>query len=514
MLTKDYRECWLSFLAFIEEKCSATEFQNWIAPIKPIENLPSGELVLEVPNIFVQEYFLDNYKKDLLAFLPLKSNGELSLKFVIAEERKKNLKSPPISLPPEENGDLKLNSTYTFENFIEGPSNQFVKSAAFGVATRPGRSYNPLFIHGGVGLGKTHILHAIGHHIKLHHRKIKIHCITTEGFINDIIDHLKNKSMDKLKRYYRSLDVFLVDDIQFLQSRLNFEEEFCNTFETLINQNKQIVITSDKPPSQLKLSERMVARMEWGLVAQVSPPDLETRVAILQHKAEQKGIRIPNRVAFFIANHIYNNVRQLEGALNRLSAFSKIIGKEMTEEIAENTLGELLQNAPQKRVSVENILSCVSTLFEVDTSKLKGTSREKRIAFPRQVAMYLAKELINDSLMKLASAFGGKTHSTLLHAWKKIKEQAEKDENLKHQIQLARRNLVKDGPNKDMNFCNQTLVPSQQNFREYLSSDLPIEKSEKCEDNLSESCRERAQSPMEKDESEILKNFVDSALKE
>lgn len=442
MLTKSYQECWTAFLAFIEERCSGAEFQNWIAPIKLLESSSSDELVLEVPNIFVQQYFVDNYKKDLIGFIPLKSNGEPSLKFVIAEEKKKSpIIASPSQPPVEDTVDLKLNPAYTFENFIEGPSNQFVKSAAFGVATRPGRSYNPLFIHGGVGLGKTHLLHAIGHHIKLHHRKVKVHCITTEGFINDIIDHLKTKSMDKLKRYYRSLDVFLIDDIQFLQSRLNFEEEFCNTFETLINQNKQIVITSDKPPSQLKLSERMTARMEWGLVAHVGVPDLETRVAILQHKAEQKGIRIPHRVAFFIAEHIYNNVRQLEGALNRLSAFSRIIGKEVTEEVVENTLGELLQSAPQKRISVENILNCVAALFEVRTSDLRGTSRAKEVAFPRQVAMYLAKELINDSLMKLASAFGGKTHSTLLHAWKKIREQAEKDEHLRRQIQTARRNL-------------------------------------------------------------------------
>ena len=442
MFTKSYQECWIAFLEFIEERCSGAEFQNWIAPIKLIKNASSHELVLEVPNIFVQEYFIANYKKDLTTFIPLKSDGELALKFVVTEEKKKKPSSPsPSPQTIDETLDLKLNAFYTFENFIEGPSNQFVKSAAFGVANRPGRSYNPLFIHGGVGLGKTHLLHAIGHHIKLHHRKIKVHCITTEGFINDIIDHLKTKSMDKLKRYYRSLDVFLVDDIQFLQSRLNFEEEFCNTFETLINQNKQIVITSDKPPSQLKLSERMVARMEWGLVAHVGIPDLETRVAILQHKAEQKGIRLPQRVAFFIAQHIYNNVRQLEGALNRLSAFSRIIGKDVTEEMVENTLGELLQNIPQKRISVENILNCVAALFEVRTSDLRGTSRVKTVAFPRQVAMYLAKELINESLMKLASAFGGKTHSTLLHAWKKISEQAEKDEHLRRQIQMVRRNL-------------------------------------------------------------------------
>lgn len=442
MQTNTHQEIWAAFLARLEECCSATEFQNWIAPIKVSEQ-SAEELVLEVPNIFVQEYLLENYKKDLAAFIPLKANGEIALRFLIVEEQKKAplVFTPPPQTADEDVSDLKLNNYYTFENFIEGPSNQFVKSAALGVAAHPARSYNPLFIHGGVGLGKTHLLHAIGHYVKRHHKKMKIQCITTEGFINDIIDNLKSKSMDRMKRYYRSLDVLLVDDIQFLQNRLNFEEEFCNTFESLINQNKQIVITSDKPPSQLKLSERMIARMEWGLVAHVGVPDLETRVAILQHKAEQKGIRIPHKVAFFIAEHIFNNVRQLEGALNRLGAYARVTTNEMTEEVVENTLGELLQAAPHKRVSVESILKCVSALFEVRVSDLRGTSRTKDVAFPRQVAMYLAKELINDSLMKLASSFGGKTHSTLLHAWKKISTQAEKDEHLRRQIQMARRNL-------------------------------------------------------------------------
>lgn len=212
-------------------------------------------------------------------------------------------------------------------------------------------------------------------------------------------------------------------------------------FEALINQNKQIVITSDKPPGELKLSERMIARMEWGLVANVGIPDLETRVAILQYKAEQKGIKISHKVAFFIAERIFNNVRQLEGALNRLAAFSRMMGLDVTEEIVENTLSELFQKAPNKRVSMDNILKSVAIMFGVRVSDLCGTSRAKNIALPRQVAMYLAKELINDSLMKLASSFGGKTHSTLLHAWKKISNQIGKDEMLRRQIQMARRNL-------------------------------------------------------------------------
>lgn len=449
MLTKTPQESWSLFLEFMQERCSATEFQNWFALIR-VQEGPSDELILEVPNIYVEGYLLDNYKKDLAAFLPLKKAGEPAIRFIVIEEGKQvaPLITPPIESepPPSHNlasgiPDVKLNPFYTFQNFIEGPANQFVKSAAMGVANRPCKSYNPLFIHGGVGLGKTHLLHAIGHHIREHHKKLRVHCITTEGFINDLVDNLRNKSMDRMKRFYRSLDVLLVDDIQFLQSRLNFEEEFCNTFESLINQGKQIVITSDKPPGQLKLSERMVARMEWGLVANIGIPDLETRVAILQHKAEQKGFRIPQKVAFFIAEHIFNNVRQLEGAINRLGAYCRLMGLDVTEEAVEKTLSELFQYSPQKKISVESILKSVAMIFGVRVSDLKSGSRTKDVAFPRQVAMYLAKEMINESLMRLSSAFGGKTHSTLLHAWKKIAGQVEKDETLRRQIDMARRNV-------------------------------------------------------------------------
>lgn len=443
MLTKTPQECWAEFVTFIEECCTATEFQNWIAPAR-VSDQTKNELVLEVPNIFVQEYLLENFSKHLENFIPTKSNGKLALSFVIKTEKKEaktTREEPPPHPQQTERQTAILNPSYTFEDFIEGPSNQFVKSAAYGIACRPGKSYNPLFVHGGVGLGKTHLLHAIGHYAQKHHKRLKIHCITTEAFINDLVNHLRNKSIDKMKRFYRTLDVLLVDDIQFLQNRLNFEEEFCNMFEALINQNKQIVLTSDKPPSQLKLSERLIARMEWGLVANVGIPDLETRVAILQHKAEKRGLKLSHRVAFFIAERIFNNVRQLEGALNRLAAYSRMMGGDVTEEIVENTMSELFQKAPHKRVSIDNILKSVAVMFGVRVSDICGKSRAKNIAFPRQVAMYLAKELINDSLMKLASSFGGKTHSTLLHAWKKVSTQIGNDETLRRQIQMTRRNL-------------------------------------------------------------------------
>lgn len=446
MLACDSREAWTQFLQFVKTRCSLTAFGNWFSPIRILEST-TEEITLEVPNIFVQEYLIANYKKDLCAFLPVNALGEPAIRFVIAPTLKKIVSqfTPVIDVEPSPSSntypEVKLNHTYRFETFIEGSANQFVKSAAMGVALRPGQSYNPLFIHGGVGLGKTHILHSIGHYIRENHKKLRIQCITTEAFINDLVDNLRNKSVDRMKRFYRSeIDVLLVDDIQFLQNRLNFEEELSYTFEALKNKGAQIVITSDKPPSLLKLSERTIGKMEGGLVAHMGVPELETRVAILQHKAEQKGLHIPHKVAFFIAEHIHNNVRQLEGAINRLSAHCRLMDLNITEELVTKTLREMLQQAPREKISIEQILKSVATIFQVRVSDLRGSTRTKDIALPRQVAMYLAKEMINESLMMLGASFG-KTHSTILHACKSIEKKVATDENLRRQIGMVRRNI-------------------------------------------------------------------------
>ncbi len=435
------QSAWSEFLLFIKKSSSRVEYANWIAPIVCLKETDKG-VSLQVPNVFVKEYLLDNYAKTLANFIPSDAKGNLLISFEIKDISSKIKETPKVTLPPKKNNlEINLNDSYTFENFVEGPSNQFIKSAAMGVATRPGKSYNPLFIHGGVGLGKTHLLHAMGHYIKKNHKKLRIHSITTEGFINDLVSHLRNKSVDKMKRFYRNLDVLLVDDIQFLQNRLNFEEEFCNTFETLINSSKQIVITSDKPPGQLKLSERIIARMEWGLVANIAAPDLETRVAILQHKAEEKGVKLTSQIAFYIAEHIYHNVRQLEGALNRLGAYCQLMHLNPSLDVVDNTLGEMFQMPVSAKISVDSILQTVASMYNVRESDIRGTARNKEIAFPRQIAMYLAKELLGDSLIKIASSFGGKTHSTLLHAWKKISKKLESDDMLRRQLQMARKNI-------------------------------------------------------------------------
>lgn len=443
LLCEETPAIWSQFLSYAEERCSATAFENWLAPIKVLHESDQG-LTLEVPNVFVKEYLLENYQKDLAAFLPQAPHEPLPIEFVITQPKKDaskpSLEVNPIHLNKSEYPKLKLNKNYLFENFVEGPSNQFVKSASIGIATNPAKTYNPLFIHGKVGLGKTHLLHAIGHAVQKNHPRLKVQCITTEAFINDLVDHLRNKSIASMKKFYRNLDVLLVDDIQFLQNRLNFEEEFCNMFEALINQNKQIVITSDKPPSHLKLSERMVARMEWGLVAQLHSPDLETRVAIIQHKAELRGLHMPQEIAFYIAERISQNVRQIEGAINKLSAYCHVLDTDLTENLVMDVLGEILQYTPDQKISIDMVLKCVSQVFEVKVSDLKNSSRTKNIVIPRQIAMYLAKEFINDSLSTIGSAFG-KTHSTILHACKNIEKKIKLDSSLAKQLEQARRGL-------------------------------------------------------------------------
>lgn len=439
MLHSPSKAPWDEFLQFIKNRCSQTEFENWISQIVLIEQ-NDEHVVLNVPNIFVREYLLENYKKELSTFLPLNDKKEPAIEFIIQEPKKK-LSAPVVITQVLESKKTNLNPLYTFDHFIEGPSNQFVKSAAIGVANSPGKSFNPLFIHGGVGLGKTHLMHSIGHLAQEKHKKLKIQCITTEAFINDLVNSLKNKSVDKLKNYYRTLDILLIDDIQFLQNRINFEEEFCNMFEALINQNNQIVITSDKPPSYLKLSERIIARMEWGLVANIGVPDLETRVAIIQHKSEQKGCPISEQIAFYIAENISSNVRQLEGAINRLCAYCHIMQISISIETVESILKEMFHKNPSKLITIEEILKGVSKVFDVSINQIKGTSRQKEIAMARQIAMYLAKEMMDGSLIKIASFFGGKSHSTLLHSWKKIQSEIEKNETMKRQIEMVQKNI-------------------------------------------------------------------------
>ncbi len=440
----DVSVAWAEFLDCAKERCSGAAFNNWIAPIQLVDE-SVDEITLEVPNIFVKEYLYSNFLEELRALVPLRATGEPAINFVIAKsdpinKNEASRKKPTIKT---HSGYTTLNTGYHFDSFIDGPINQFAKSAAVGVATRPGELYNPLFIHGDVGLGKTHLLHSIGHAIQQNKRQIRVQCVTTESLINEFVKSLRaTRSLDKVKRFYRNdVDVLLVDDIQFLQNLKNFEDEFCSTFEALIHQKKQIVITSDKSPQQLDLSTRLVGRMEWGLVVQISPPDVETRVAILEDKAKRRGIKIPQDVAFWIVERLTRNVRQLEGAVNRLSAQAQLLDIPITQEIAENVLRDFFQPVAVKKISVTEVLSVVEKGFNVSIEDLKGSLRTQKIAIARQSAMYLACRTIKGTLKTIAKEFG-KTHSTLLHACKAIEKKIESDSSLSEKLARLEKQLA------------------------------------------------------------------------
>ncbi|MEC8306496.1 MAG: chromosomal replication initiator protein DnaA, partial [Chlamydiota bacterium] len=409
-----HEERWQQFTEDLKGICSPLEYSNWIAPITYLSS-ENGYLSLSVPNLFVKEYVLEHYAKEFNAFIQ-DIDPHLQYAFVVQAD----CPDPVVPPPKPKKQPLSphaFNSCYTFDNFIEGPSNQFIKAAALGVAANPSSFYNPLFIHGGVGLGKTHLLHAIGQTLMRDNPSLRLAAITTESFINDLVSHLKNKKVDQLKGFYRNLDVFLVDDIQFLQNRLSFEDEFCHMFESLMHQKKQIVLVSDLPPAQLSLSQRLIARMECGLVAHVSSPDLETRAAILPEKAAKKQLPLSQEVIFYIAEKIEENIRQLEGAINRISAHCQLIQANPTLPFVQNVLKDIIPTKAPPSLSLESILRAVAFEFNLSPTDLLKSGRKH--AKPRQIAIYLAKKYLNTTLTELGKAFS-KSHTTILHAYKAI----------------------------------------------------------------------------------------------
>lgn len=421
---------WRAFLCHAKANCSAVAFANWLEPIHPKES--SGDVLeLEVPNIYVQEYLLNNFSNELREFF----GATLPLNFTIARLEKPE--QPKIELKPTKSR-INLNRLYTFDHFIEGSENTFIKSCAEACAKEPGALYNPLFIYAPAGLGKTHLLHSIAAKAKELKPQAKIECMTTEGFITDLVENLKNKTVDRMKRRLRSLDILLIDDIQFLQNRLNFEEELIHTIEALLVSGGQVVVTCDCAPSELKLSERIRGRFEGGLVAPVHMPGPETRAAILQHKASLRAVDLPDDVALFLSDRPYVSVRSLEGIVNRLCAHVQITKRPITKELATQLTLDLLPKAAAPKMALSTILDLTAKHFSVSVDEIKGKSRTAHLAAARSVAMHLAKNLIDMPLTAIASAFN-RTHSTLLWACDKVEEQT----NLKEAAQAIRSGLGK-----------------------------------------------------------------------
>ncbi len=446
---------WQETLAQLEKSLNPQHYATWIRPIRLI-GMDKDLVSLEVPNRFVLDWVRDHYAELLRSTISRVGAVEYRLQFQIAPRGSaRDLPTPkeepvrPLVVPMEEGteggkkwlGPLNLNPKYTFEEFVSGSSNQFAFAAAMAVANNPATTYNPLFIYGGVGLGKTHLVNAVGNAIHKKNPEMRVCYYTSEKFMNELINSLRYAKMDEFRNKFRSMDVLLIDDVQFIAGKERTQEEFFHTFNALYESHKQIVVTSDKFPKEIPgLEERLRSRFEWGLIADIQAPDVETKQAILKMKAEQNGIYLPEEVALFLANSVSSNVRELEGFLVRIGAYASLTATPVTLAMAKEVLKDILVEK-NRELSVEEIQKTVAAHFNVKVSDLKSPKRLKALVLPRQVAMYLARQLTSASYPDLGERFGGKDHSTIIHAIKKIEKQLEEDMQLRSTIATLRNAL-------------------------------------------------------------------------
>ncbi len=438
-------DLWQYCISQLLEELPEQQINTWLRPLQVIQD--KQHIKLLAPNRFVLDWVRDNYlprilelvkefnepDPDIVVNLEIGSNNKMA-------ERGKTPKQPQ-SRPPSANPEHQnnINGNFTFENFVEGKSNQFARAAAVQVATNPGKAYNPLFIYGGVGLGKTHLMYAIGNMILQAKPDARVFYLHSERFVADMIKALQHNSMADFKNFYRSVDALLIDDIQFFANKDRSQEEFFHTFNALLEGHHQIILTSDRYPKEVDgLEDRLKSRFGWGLTVAIEPPELETRVAILQRKAYESHVDLSNEVAFFVAKRIRSNVRELEGALRRIIASAEFSGREITIDFTKEALKDLFA-VQDKLVTIENIQKIVAQYYKLRTSDLLSNRRTRSIARPRQVAMYLAKELTNHSLPEIGEAFGGRDHTTVLHACRKIGELIESDSRMEEDC----RNLIR-----------------------------------------------------------------------
>lgn len=431
------------------------QFNTWIRPLQAIED--KEQLSLFAPNRFVQDWVRQNFFKQIQPLAQkISNNPTLSVSIEVGSATKPKTKAPPtittetvrIKKPNEVSPELteifehNLNKTFTFDAYVSGKSNQLARAAAIQVTENPGSSYNPLFIYGGVGLGKTHLMHAIGNQIIDRNPQARILYLHSERYMQDMVRSIQSNTVNTFKQFYRSLNVLLIDDIQFFAGKDRTQEEFFHTFNVLMENGQQIVMSCDRYPKEIEgLEERLKSRFGWGLTVAIEPPELETRVAILQSKAELMGVNLPHEVAFFIGKRIRSNIRELEGALRRVIATSQFTGAPITLDSAKEALKDLiaLQN---RMVTIENIQKTVAQFFKVKMDELLSSGRSRSIARPRQIAMSLAKELTNHSLPEIGKAFGGRDHTTVIHACRKIAELREEDSRIEEDYLTLLRTLT------------------------------------------------------------------------
>jgi len=450
----EIKELWKKILKIIKDELSPQAYNSWFSQTKLIK-FENDELVISAPGDFCKEWLEKHYAgfiKDILKRV-LGSEDNLIIKFKAADQKA----SPPVSssidsekkiIKPEniiKSDSLDLNPRYTFNSFVIGNDNRFAHAACLAVAQSPAKAYNPLFVYGGVGLGKTHLMQAIGNYIKLNTAKSKINVlyISSEKFTNELINSIRDDRTVAFRNKYRNVDVLLIDDIQFLTGKERTQEEFFHTFNTLYESNKQIVITSDRPPKDITtLEERLISRFEWGLTTDIQPPDFETRIAILRKKAQAENLNIPGEVIDFIAEKIPSNIRQLEGALTKLIAFSTFTKKDLTVSLSQNILKDILP-LENKKISIDQIQKVVSDYYTIKINSLLSKKRTKDVVLARQIAIYLSRELTDLSLSSVGEVFGRRDHTTIIHSYTKIKDKIKKDKGFKNIIDNLTLNIKK-----------------------------------------------------------------------
>lgn len=444
---------WQETLAHLEQHLNPQHFATWIKPIRLV-SIDKDLVRLEVPNRFFLTWIRDNYADQLQETLSTigaisyrlqidiaSSTGETSESAETTGQPSAAVETPRTSSVQKHATAYNLNRKYTFEEFVSGSSNQFAYAAARAVANNPATTYNPLFIYGGVGLGKTHLVNAVGNAILQKNPDMRVCYYTSEKFMNELINSLRYAKMDEFRNKFRSMDVLLIDDVQFIAGKERTQEEFFHTFNSLYESHKQIVVTSDKFPKEIPgLEERLRSRFEWGLIADIQPPDIETKQAILKIKAEQNGIQLPEDVALFLANSVTSNVRELEGYLIRIGAYASLTATPISLQMAKEVLKNILVEK-RRELTVEEIQKMVASHYGIKISDLKSAKRLKALVLPRQVAMYLARQLTSSSYPEIGEKFGGKDHSTIIHAIKKIEQCMENDLQLNATVNSLRQAL-------------------------------------------------------------------------
>ena len=438
---ENIRDLWQNVLNKIEERVSKPSFDTWLSNTEAVE-LNSNTLIVTAPNEFSRDWLENQYTNVINEVLEEVTGAKLHTKFIVphpSSEEKESTQEVKKDKKPQTNDhdfpNTMLNEKYTFDTFVIGAGNRFAHAASLAVAEAPAKAYNPLFIYGGVGLGKTHLMHAIGHYVREHNPDAKVAYVTSEKFTNEFINAIMENKSNAFRNKYRNIDILLIDDIQFIAGKESTQEEFFHTFNTLHEERKQIVISSDRPPKEIPtLEDRLRSRFEWGLITDITPPDLETRIAILNKKAKAEGLDIPNEVMLYIANQINTNIRELEGALIRVIAYSSLVNADIDAALAAEALKDIIPSNKPREITVKVIQEVVSKKYNIRMEDFAAKKRTKNIAFPRQIAMYLSRELTDLSLPKIGDEFGGRDHTTVIHAHDKISKMIAEDNAFSQEI--------------------------------------------------------------------------------